>query len=155
MNTSLIFQCFRCQKSVLNMTMRSVHSKRMIKKMKWFRAKKEKKSLKVREPNPPEPMWNVKELNELPNGWTPPPQSIPKNYPFAVLRSKAEWLPVYTRYRQGHPFTLVRHVIGDVDAFAKELHHITDTEPIKRLGTIEIKGNHVRHVRRWLTHLGF
>lgn len=96
---------------------------------------------------------------ELANGWTPPPASAPTDHAFAVLRSKHGWLPVYTRYRQSVAYTKVRRVYGDATAFMAELGKVTAREPRRNesgsLTTVEVKGNHVVAVRRWLASLGF
>lgn len=96
---------------------------------------------------------------ELPNGWTPPPASVPTHLQFAVLRSKNGWLPVYTHYRRNVAYTKVRHVYGDSSNFMAELARITDSPPKRNaegsITTVEVKGNHVTNVRRWLASLGF
>mmetsp|Transcript_7093 Transcript_7093/g.29526 ORF Transcript_7093/g.29526 Transcript_7093/m.29526 type:complete len:235 (-) Transcript_7093:169-873(-) len=136
---------------------REKHSKRMIKKMNYLRSRKDGtwKPAAERAPKPPPPPYNVEDLGELPNGWTPPPAHMPTGYPFAVERSKYGWLPVYSKYRSGNAHTLVRHVIGDVDAFVTAVKEVTDIEPVRKQGVVELKGHHVVHLRRWLAHLGF
>ena len=139
----------------MSVVQRGVRSNRQVKKLNFERAKKEGTWAPKKIPEPPAPEWTRKGLGELPNGWTPPPESIPTNLAFAVLRSKSGNIPVYSKVKQNVWYTSVRHVIGDVDAFADELQRITDTPTRKRLGTVEIKGHQVNRVRRWLAHLGF
>jgi hypothetical protein len=53
--------------------------------------------------------------------------------------------------------TRIRKVSGDQDAFIRELRAVllTDKIHIRRGGTIEVDGNHVKSVREWLAGLGF
>ncbi|KAJ8599040.1 hypothetical protein CTAYLR_007690 [Chrysophaeum taylorii] len=137
-------------------SVRGVHSKRQVKRMNVPRLRK----AGLLKPQPkPEPPVLPPAPNELANGWTPPPDNVPTTHPFAILRSKNGWLPVYTRYRQHMPYTKVRYVYGDVQAFMSQLEAITYSTPACNAGgsitTVSVKGNHVTNVRRWLTSLGF
>jgi len=117
----------------------------------------------------------------LPNGWSPLPDpaalgldELPK-YPFHVARTGNKpngavgFLPVYSDFRlNGYKVTTrIKKISGDRDLFIKELRATLqlpepknknpryDAIRIRAGGTIEIKGNHVRSVKKWLAGLGF
>mmetsp|Transcript_28480 Transcript_28480/g.40088 ORF Transcript_28480/g.40088 Transcript_28480/m.40088 type:complete len:225 (+) Transcript_28480:166-840(+) len=117
----------------------------------------------------------------LPNGWSALPdpadlglEELPK-YPFHVARTGNKpngavgFLPVYSDFRlNGYKVTTrVKKISGDRDLFLQELRATLQLpEPknknprydpirIRAGGTIEIKGNHVREVKKWLAGLGF
>lgn len=141
---------------------RCVHSKRQIKRMNFKRMRREgtlPKDLSVLNKPPAQPVKYPAPENEFPDGYIPPPETVPTHLEFAVLRSKNGWLPVYTRYRNRLPFTKVRHVYGNNKAFLAEFEKVAGYTPKQNEGgsitTFEVKGNHVTNVRRWLASLGF
>ena len=106
----------------------------------------------------------------LANGWLPPHAADAPppaaELPFRVSRTPAgQFLPVYSKYvaQRSVTLTVVRRIEGDVDVCADELARVVTAStgagrlvPVrKRLGSIEVPGNHVRHVRNWLASLGF
>eukprot|EP00980_Cylindrotheca_fusiformis_P028558 scaffold22610_cov115-Cylindrotheca_fusiformis.AAC.11 len=123
---------------------------------------------------PPVTYPPILEPTILPNGWIPPPGSdvqIP-DYPFAVSRTKNKpndavgFLPVYSEFRRdgARVTTRIKKVSGDQEAFLTELRaalHISklggndDSIRVRTGGTIEIKGNRVQEVKKWLAALGF
>mmetsp|Transcript_26551 Transcript_26551/g.37409 ORF Transcript_26551/g.37409 Transcript_26551/m.37409 type:complete len:220 (+) Transcript_26551:188-847(+) len=117
----------------------------------------------------------------LPNGWSPlldPAElglkELPQ-YPFHVARTGNKpnnavgFLPVYSDFRlNGYKVTTrIKKISGDRDLFLKELRSVLNLpEPLNKNrrddpirirtgGIIEIKGNHVRQVKKWLAGLGF
>ena len=67
-------------------------------------------------------------------------------------------LPVYKKYRNKRlkSRTIIRHVVGDVDSFVKELTKVVSNSPIVvKVGTIEVSGLHTESINLWLTRLGF
>lgn len=75
-----------------------------------------------------------------------------------VSRTASSELPVYTDIRHGGTkvFTVLRRYSGDAAALTAELRavlHGATVEP--KLGRIDITGNHVDPVKRWLAGLGF
>lgn len=109
----------------------------------------------------------------LPNGWSQPPSDefvLPK-YPFSISRTKNKpngavgFLPIYSDYRNGRTkhTTIIRKVKGDTDAFVQELlvavgytdEPVDSVIRIRTGNVIELKGNHVSVVRKWLAGLGF
>uniref|UniRef100_A0A7S3XRT8 Large ribosomal subunit protein mL49 n=1 Tax=Heterosigma akashiwo TaxID=2829 RepID=A0A7S3XRT8_HETAK len=98
------------------------------------------------------------EPKALPNGWTPPPATVPDGYPFTVTRTlKGKWLPVYTDIRNGRTktFTIVRRIEGDPEPLRRDLSALTGARAVARAGRVEVPGNHVPRVRAWLAGLGF
>lgn len=102
--------------------------------------------------------WNtvVRDVAELRNGWTPPPQESPAHLPFAVRRTASGFLPVYPKVGANRPpATVLRGASGDLDALIAGLAGVAPgAEVTKRLGALEVRGDHVRGVRRWLAGLG-
>eukprot|EP00968_Pinguiococcus_pyrenoidosus_P001232 scaffold53_cov193-Pinguiococcus_pyrenoidosus.AAC.69 len=100
-------------------------------------------------------------IKALPNGWTPPPKEPPKDHPFHVDRTKTGGhLPVYSRLRNDNTkiLTRIRKVRGDVHALAKLVREAcggTDTWVHSNGHTIYVHGDYVRHVKLFLTSLGF
>lgn len=144
---------------------RCAHSNRQVKKLQFVRRR-------APAPDPattPEALraaaaaaelpWNTvrRDVEELANGWTPPPESPPDGVPFAVRRSPSGFLPVYSKLGGMHrpPATVLRHVSGDLDALEAGLAGVAPGAPVTRkLGTVEVKGDRVRDVRKWLAGLG-
>lgn len=140
---------------MLRVISRAKHSKRQVKRMNFPRLRQEI----INRPPPVIPPELPKPDGELANGWTPPPDTIPTDKEFAVLRTKNGWLPVYVTYKKNVAWTKVRHVIGDAKAF---MAHIDDAMSLAAThneqgaaSSVLIKGNHVTNVRRWLVSLGF
>jgi len=115
----------------------------------------------------------------LSNGWNPPFVNVYGNnvkipdYPFKVTRTKNKpnnsvgFLPVYSEFRKdgARVTTRIKRVSGDRDVFLNELRATLQIPIPKNLkedsirfrtgGTIEVKGNRVQEVKRWLASLGF
>jgi len=115
----------------------------------------------------------------LSNGWNPPLVNVYGNnlkipdYPFKVTRTKNKpndsvgFLPVYSEFRKdgARVTTRIKRVSGDRDVFLNELRATLQIPIPKNLkedsirfrtgGTIEVKGNRVQEVKRWLASLGF
>ncbi|GKZ00332.1 hypothetical protein MPSEU_000986100 [Mayamaea pseudoterrestris] len=107
----------------------------------------------------------------LSNGWSaPPPADVAARtaeYPFKVMRTKnkpmdaAGFLPVYAKFRKDgtKAVTRIKKVAGDQTAFLQELMATlqlpTSQVRVRTGGTIEVNGNRVRDVKRWLAGLGF
>lgn len=128
------------------------------------------------DPAIPEPQFTpIFQPNLLKNGWSKPPGpevEVPE-YPFSISRTgkKANgapgFLPVYSKFRKDGTkvTTEIRKISGDRESFIRELratlqlpsnYHNHAVDPVKiRAGSIEVKGNHVRHLKTWLASLGF
>ena len=78
--------------------------------------------------------------------------------PFSITRSHLGNLPVYRKYRNGRHMkrTVIRHIVGDINAFKEELSKVvSNSEIIEKVGRIEVKGLHKDTVSLWLAKLGF
>ena len=70
---------------------------------------------------------------------------LDENLPFSVERTHKGNLPVYTDIRAGgqRKVTVVRKILGDVEAFKTELSKIVSNAPIEeKVGRLEISGFH-------------
>lgn len=141
---------------------RFAHSRRQVQKLNFIRTRTRKpapattpQALKAAAAAAELP-WNkvTREVEELRNGWTPPPESVP-DLPFSVRRTANGSLPVYPKFYMNRVSTVVRKTSGDIDQLIAGLAGVAPgAEITKRLGTIEIRGDNVRDVRRWLAGLG-
>jgi len=92
------------------------------------------------------------------------------DYPFKVSRTKgkpngvAGFLPVYSKIgKHGTKHTTtIRKISGDHDAFVRELRAVLelpegtdDPVRVRTGGNVEINGNRVKDVKKWLAELGF
>lgn len=102
------------------------------------------------------------EKESYPSGWKPAnPQPGLK---YVVLRTKNHMLPVYLRraYRGQRRITAVRHVEGDIWLLEAELRYLIEKQlnrPIitrvnEMSGQIELKGDHVAFVEKFLLEKG-
>merc|ERR1712216_410236 len=76
---------------------------------------------------------------------------------WTVSRTKSGQLPVYSDFRNGRSkrTTILRRIRGDVTILEKELSRVCGGEAVARkMGRLEVKGNHTAAVREWLTGLG-
>lgn len=93
------------------------------------------------------------------NGWSPAPEHPLPGLPFHVQRTpKGLQIPVYRDYRAGgnKVMTLIRRFQGDKAELASEMSKICGSKPAMiRPGRIEVDGDHVTNVRKWLVGLGF
>merc|ERR1711998_640914 len=77
---------------------------------------------------------------------------------FVVTRTKSNCLPVYSDFKNGRTrhLTVVRRIRGDVEAFEKELSRVCGGEAvIRKMGRVEVKGDHRVPIMMWLKDLGF
>ncbi|OEU20454.1 hypothetical protein FRACYDRAFT_259528 [Fragilariopsis cylindrus CCMP1102] len=112
--------------------------------------------------------------NILSNGWNAQTNVEISHYPFQVARTKNKpndavgFLPVYSEFRKDGAkiTTRIKKVSGDRDVFLNELRATLqiplakntkdiDNIRIRTGGTIEVKGNRVQEVKKWLASLGF
>mmetsp|Transcript_3934 Transcript_3934/g.10311 ORF Transcript_3934/g.10311 Transcript_3934/m.10311 type:complete len:259 (+) Transcript_3934:106-882(+) len=110
----------------------------------------------------------------LNNGWNVPvDDGQSQELPFRIARTKNKpnnavgFLPVYAEYRKdgARVTTRIKKVSGDRGLFLNELRAVLripvpknprdDEIRIRNGGTLEIKGNRVLEVKRWLASLGF
>jgi len=109
----------------------------------------------------------------LPNGWNRPLNADGRgniNLPFQVSRTQRKpnnslgFLPVYAEYRKdgARVTTRIKRVSGDRDFFLNELRAALqipisskNSIRIRTGGTVEVKGNRVQEVQKWLGSLGF
>uniref|UniRef100_A0A182JA94 Large ribosomal subunit protein mL49 n=1 Tax=Anopheles atroparvus TaxID=41427 RepID=A0A182JA94_ANOAO len=103
-----------------------------------------------------------KPKESYPSGWKP---SNPRpDLKYVVLRTKNHMLPVYLRraYRGQRRITAVRHVEGDIWQLEAELRYLIEKQlnrPIitrvnEMTGQIELKGDHVAFVEKFLLEKG-
>jgi len=116
----------------------------------------------------------ILEPNILSNGWNAQTNVEISHYPFQVARTKNKpndavgFLPVYSEFRKDGAkiTTRIKKVSGDRDVFLNELRATLqiplakntkdiDNIRIRTGGTIEVKGNRVQEVKKWLASLGF
>ena len=142
---------------------RAAHSRRQVKKLNFVR-RRDRKPDAASSPAAvaaaaaaADLEWNVvrREVRELRNGWTPPPEVAP-DLPFSVRRTANGFLPVYSKLGPNRPTsTIVRHATGDIDQLVAGLAGVAPGAPVlTRLGTVEVRGDHTRGIRRWLAGLG-
>ncbi|KAF1336579.1 hypothetical protein FI667_g520, partial [Globisporangium splendens] len=93
------------------------------------------------------------------NGWSPAPESPLPNLPFHVKRTALGLqLPVYRDYRNGRTrvLTILRRFKGDEEELRTEMSKVClGKEVIVRPGRLEVVGDHVGDLKKWLTGLGF
>ncbi|XP_050072005.1 probable 39S ribosomal protein L49, mitochondrial [Anopheles maculipalpis] len=97
-----------------------------------------------------------------PSGWKP--ASPQPNLKYVVLRTKNHMLPVYLRraFRGQRRITAIRHVEGDIWQLEAELRYLIEKQlsrPIitrvnEMSGQIELKGDHVGFVEKFLLEKG-
>ena len=92
-------------------------------------------------------------------GWSPAPPAPIEGLPFNVYRTTlGQQLPVYTDYRKGRTQqrTILRKYEGATEELTAEFSKVCGGEPVTvKLGSLEVKGNHVKATKTWLTGLGF
>jgi translation initiation factor 1 (eIF-1/SUI1) len=90
--------------------------------------------------------------------WSPKPESTPSHLPFAIERTTVgDQLPVYTDFRHGRTkvVTQLRRIRGDVQALKEDMEKVCGAEVTITPGKLQVDGNYVRRVKRWLNGLGF
>lgn len=81
-----------------------------------------------------------------------------EHLPFQIMRTHTNNLPVYMDYKMGRSQkkTVIRHIMGDVEAFKKELSKIVSNSEIEhKVGKVIVTGKHTEKVKLWLRKLGF
>lgn len=98
-------------------------------------------------------------LQEVPEGTSIlQPLGNTDHLPFFVSRTHRGNLPVYTDFRNDRTrkITIVRRLLGDVEAFKEELAKVVSNNEIwEKNGRVEVKGLHIDVVTTWLRRLGF
>lgn len=77
---------------------------------------------------------------------------------FSVTRTKSRQLPVYSDFKNGRTkqVTILRKIRGDITTLENELQKVCDGAPVvRKMGRLEVKGDHRTTVREWLAGLGF
>ena len=68
-------------------------------------------------------------------------------------------MQVYSDFKNGRTkqVTILRNIRGDIEAVEKGLREVCgeDQEIARKMGRLEVKGDHRRAVREWLAGLGF
>eukprot|EP01016_Furgasonia_blochmanni_P028148 TRINITY_DN2959_c0_g1_i1.p1 TRINITY_DN2959_c0_g1~~TRINITY_DN2959_c0_g1_i1.p1 ORF type:complete len:168 (+),score=25.89 TRINITY_DN2959_c0_g1_i1:110-613(+) len=106
----------------------------------------------------PEPLtYKLKDI-EQGTPFTETPLGGTESLPFHISRTHMNNLPVYREYRSARHTkrTVIRHISGDVEAFAKELTKVVSNAEVNvKVGRVEVKGLHKESVQLWLSKLGF
>ena len=75
-----------------------------------------------------------------------------------MRRTRSKQLPVYSDFKNGRTkqTTILRGIRGDIEAVEEGLQKIVgDSEIMRKMGRLEVKGDHRREIRQWLAGLGF
>lgn len=165
----------------ISIQVRSKHSKRQIKRL--FQGPRQirlDKKLGIdRSPIKPPPPIEFQPVFSPPvilkNGWSqPPPADFQRPvYPFSIQRTTNKplnavgFLPIYskTRHDGTKTITRIKKIRGDSNRFIQELRALLeipypknpndDIIRVRAGGTIEVDGNHVATIKKWLAGLGF
>jgi large subunit ribosomal protein L49 len=81
-----------------------------------------------------------------------------EHVPFKIFRTHTNNLPVYSEYTHERTVkkTVIRHIIGDIDEFKRELSKIVSNAEIKhKTGKVIVSGMHAEKIKLWLRRLGF
>lgn len=93
------------------------------------------------------------------NGWSPAPEAPLPDLPFHVKRTALGLqLPVYRDYRNGRTrvLTILRRFNGDEEELRTEMSKVCHGKEVAvRPGRLEVVGDHVGDIKKWLTGLGF
>jgi large subunit ribosomal protein L49 len=83
-----------------------------------------------------------------------PPGS--SNLPYSIFRTANGELPVYKVYKgNGRTVnTVVRNILGDVDAFRRELALVCEAPVKVHMGTLEVRGIHTWKIKEFLESIG-
>lgn len=90
--------------------------------------------------------------------WRPKPEKAPTHLPFMVERTVVgEQLPVYTEFKHGRTkvVTQLRRIRGDVYALKEDMEKVCGAKVTVTPGKLQVDGNYVRRIKRWLNGLGF
>nr|CCA24515.1 conserved hypothetical protein [Albugo laibachii Nc14] len=141
-----------------------VHSNRQIRRKTrhpaFIKFKERTYPLKVEKEVPPlkyEPTYIPENVSF--NGWSPAPENPLPGIPFKVKRTaKGLQLPVYRDYRNGRTrvLTILRRYDGHEGELQSEMSKVCGgKDVIARPGRLEVVGDHLMDLRKWLTGLGF
>ena len=173
------------QTQITTVAIRGKHSKTQIKRIfknnpAFLRVASRNNALPKKLVSQPPPVTYEAFFNPtiLPNGWSATPSADDEEVlkkrselPFGIKRTGNKpnnavgFLPVYSSVRLGGTkhTTIIKKLTGDKEAFLMELRAVLgigvdDQESIRIRAsgsTIEINGNRVREVKKWLAGFGF